>query len=75
MFSKTQKFEDKSKRVFITFEDTTWLGFFFVFFSWILNQFWKNTLPAQRQVTIKYSANKSAFELLLDLVLLNKWYH
>ena len=37
MFSKPEKIEEKSKRVFTTFKETTWLWFSFVFSSWITN--------------------------------------
>ena len=39
MFSKPRKLEEESKRVFITYKDTTRLWFFIVFSSWILNEF------------------------------------
>ena len=41
MFSKPRKLGEKSKRVFITYKDTTRLWFSFVFFSWIINEFLK----------------------------------
>ena len=39
MFYKPKKLEEKSKLVFITYEDTTQLWLSFVFTSWTLNEF------------------------------------
>ena len=39
MFSKPRKLQEKGKRVFITYEDTTWLWLSFDFASWILDEF------------------------------------
>ena len=44
MFSNPQKFEEKSKRIFITFKNMTGLWFSFVFSLLIINEFLKHCL-------------------------------
>ena len=61
MFSKPQKFAEKSKRVFITFKHTTRLWFSFIFSLCIINEFLKTFLKNMSTLWVEKIVKKSEY--------------